>query len=71
MALDMLRKSLQKVNFVTISSDSSNRGNQKMLPVVVRYFSKTEGIQNKLIELNRLDDETLRDGFQQNKGSNR
>lgn len=58
MTLDMLIDSLQSVSFVSISCDSSNRGNKKMLPVMVRFFTLKEGIQCKLVELYRLDDET-------------
>lgn len=58
MTLDALKKSLEKVNFVAIGTDTSNRGNIKMLPIVVRYFSSTEGIQNKMIDLFELGQET-------------
>lgn len=58
LALDMLQNSLKIVSFVAISCDSSNRGNQKMLPIVVRFFSMEEGVRNKMIELYRLKDET-------------
>lgn len=39
MALDMLIDALKEVNFISICCDTSNRGNIKMLPIMVRYFS--------------------------------
>lgn len=58
MSLDMIKDSLKNVRFVSLSCDCSNRGNKKILPVMVRYFSFEEGIQCKLIDLFCLDDET-------------
>lgn len=58
MAIDMLKDSLKIANFISIGVDTSNRGNLKMLPVVVRYFSSTEGVQNKMIDFFKMEQET-------------
>lgn len=58
MAIDILLDELGDVNFATVSSDTSNKGNFKILPVMLRYFSLKTGIQTKLIDVFRLDDET-------------
>jgi len=34
----------------SIACDASNRGNKKMFPCVIRYFTVEKGIQNKIIE---------------------
>lgn len=58
MATDILMDEIRDVNFLTLCSDSSNRGNFKVLPVVVRFFSHKTGSQARLIDVFRLDDET-------------
>lgn len=58
MSLHMLQEELKSKNFVSLCTDSSNRGNIKLLPVMVRYFSITEGIQCKLITLSKIGKET-------------
>lgn len=65
MSTNMLKDALEDVHFVSLSTDSSNRGNKKILPVMVRYFSFDEGVQCKLIDLFRLDDETGETVFNQ------
>lgn len=54
----MLLKEIRDVNFLTFCCDTSNRGNHKVLPVMVRYFSHRTGAHTKLIEAFQLDDET-------------
>lgn len=58
MSLEILNDALKSTNFVTLCTDTSNRGNTKLMPAMVRYFSATEGIQCKLITLSSLRDET-------------
>lgn len=54
----MLTTQLESVNFVTLCCDTSNHGNLKILPIIVRFFSPDTGVQMKLIEVFRLEDET-------------
>lgn len=58
MALDMLSTELKHVNYLTLCCDASNRGNLKMFPIMVCYFSPLSGSQCKLIDLFKIDDET-------------
>lgn len=58
MATDILLDEIRDVNFLTLCSDTSNKGNFKVLPVMVRFFSHKTGTQTKLIDVFRLDDET-------------
>lgn len=58
MAMDMLLEEIRDVNFLSFGCDTSNRGNFKVLPVIVRYFSHKTGVQSKLINVFQLDDET-------------
>ena len=58
MSLDMVKDALKMTNFVTLSTDSSNRGNIKLLPVMVRYYTVEDGVQCKLLTLSQLNDET-------------
>jgi hypothetical protein len=44
-------------NYVTVSMDSSNGGEVKLVPIVVRYFSTEEGIQVKLFQFDEVSGE--------------
>lgn len=54
----VLENELLERNFVSISTDASNRGNIKMMPVVVRYFIPTVGVRVKLLEFTSEKGET-------------
>lgn len=49
-ALDEMKKELVSVNHITLSTDASNRGNVKMMPVLARYFIPNVGVRVKLLE---------------------
>lgn len=49
--LDEMKKELACSNYITVSTDASNRGNVKMFPVLARYFIPTIGVRVKLLEL--------------------
>lgn len=53
-----LQNDLAKCHFVTLITDASNHGNIKMFPVLVRYFSETEGVKIKIVELTSESGET-------------
>ena len=42
-----IKEALSKANFVSLITDTSNHGNIKMLPIVVRYFDPVKGVVNK------------------------
>jgi hypothetical protein len=45
--------------FYSISSDASNKGARKMFPLVVKFFDKDNGTQNKLVDFYEDDYEDL------------
>lgn len=57
-AQNNLKHDLAKRSYVCLSTDASNRGNIKMMPVVVRYFVPTEGVKVKLLEFSNQKGET-------------
>lgn len=58
MAIDMLLDEIRGVNFIAMCCDTSNKGNFKVLPVMIRYFSHRTGTQTKLIDAFELGDGT-------------
>lgn len=46
------------VNFLSVTIDSSNRKNIKLVPVVIRYFNKKVGVAVRLLEFQDLPGET-------------
>lgn len=49
-SIDTLKKDLAERHYISISTDESNRGNIKMVPVVVRFFVPLVGVQVKMLE---------------------
>lgn len=49
--LDEIARELETAKFVSIATDASNRNAIKMFPVVLRWFSPTNGLQNKVVDL--------------------
>lgn len=49
-SIEKLKTDLSKVHFVSLFTDASNHGNVKLMPVLVRYFLPTVGVQVKLLE---------------------
>lgn len=54
----ILKEELAKRHYVCVSTDASNHGNIKMMPVVVRYFIPTEGVRVKLLSFGNEKGET-------------
>lgn len=57
-SIEQVKTDLSQVKYVTLSTDSSNHGNVKLMPVVVRYFLPTVGVKVKLLELTSQTGET-------------
>lgn len=57
-ASSILQDDLSERNFVCISTDASNHGYTKMIPVVVRYFNPTVGVNVKMIDFTSQKGET-------------
>jgi len=53
-----MKTELQKAKFVSILVDASNHKAIKLVPVIVRYFSTTVGVKNKILEFSNLPGET-------------
>lgn len=58
LAEKMLKEELLNCRYVTLTTDASNHGNTKMMPVIVRYFSPTVGVRVKMIEFSTEKNET-------------
>lgn len=48
---------LQAANYFSIMTDTSNHGNIKLLPLVIRMFHPTNGVSNKKISLHSITNE--------------
>lgn len=53
-----LQNELLDRHYVCLTTDASNHGNIKMMPIVVRYFIPTIGIQVKLLEFSTVKGES-------------
>ena len=49
-AQEMCIQDLKNVIFFSIGTDASNKGNKKFFPIVVRYFSKTRGVVDAVLD---------------------
>lgn len=58
MARDELHDELKECNFLSISTDTSNRRDVKLAPIVVRYFVLVRGISVKLLDFRSVAGET-------------
>lgn len=57
-AEDMLNADLKSCRFVTLTTDASNHGSLKLMPVMVRYFLPTVGVKVKMLEFTSIPNET-------------
>jgi hypothetical protein len=57
-AVQLTTDDLKNVDFVSILVDASNHKAIKLVPVLVRYFSPTTGVRNKILEFSNLPGET-------------
>ena len=57
-ALREVLDDLREAKYVSVIVDSSNHSNLKLVPVLVRYFAPTRGIQVKVTEFQNLTGET-------------
>lgn len=58
MIIDQIKNELERVSYITMSTDASNHKDLKMFPVLLRYFLPLEGVKTRLIEFNNLPGET-------------
>lgn len=57
-SIDLIVKNLEKIPFISISTDSSNHGSQKLFPLILQYFDyEKSGIEVKLIALQETTNE--------------
>ncbi|KAL4100954.1 hypothetical protein QTP88_020978 [Uroleucon formosanum] len=57
-AVQLTIDDLKTVDFVSILVDAPNHKAIKLVPVIVRYFSPTTGVRNKILEFSNLPGET-------------
>uniref|UniRef100_A0A8C6U2L6 HAT C-terminal dimerisation domain-containing protein n=1 Tax=Neogobius melanostomus TaxID=47308 RepID=A0A8C6U2L6_9GOBI len=57
-AMELLQEDTADVTFVSVAADTSNRKAVKLLPVVIRYFTLTEGVSVKILNFVSLPGET-------------
>lgn len=63
MIIAEIKNELNEADFVSISTDASNHKDIKMFPVIIRFFSPTQGPKIRLIEFTNLTNETGEDIF--------
>jgi hypothetical protein len=56
-ALKSVVTEAKEANYAGILTDASNHGNIKLFPVLIQYFSVTNGITTRIIELEDLKNE--------------
>lgn len=54
----LLQDELEKVNFVSISVDTSNHDAIKIFPVIVRYYINNSGVNIKVLHFSSIVSET-------------
>ena len=59
-SIEMVTNELNIPNniFYSVSTDASNRGNLKLYPLALRYFSKSVGTKNRVIDFYACPEET-------------
>lgn len=57
-AQEMCVADLKSAGFFGIGSDASNKGNKKLFPITVRYFSRSEGLKDRLLDFYNDNNET-------------
>lgn len=53
-SVDLLKKDLSSVNYVTVYADCSNHGNIKLCTILLRYFLPNSGIKVKVLSVKGL-----------------
>lgn len=51
MVIEEIKSELKIVQYISVATDSSNHGNTKMFPVLIRYFIPLEGVRTRMIDL--------------------
>lgn len=57
-AMDFLKEDTVGVGFLSVTADTSNHKAVKLVPVVIRYFTLTEGMSEKILNFSSLPGET-------------
>lgn len=55
---NMIKEELLNSHFITLTTDASNRGNVKLMPVIARYFMPTVGVRVKMLDFCSIKNET-------------
>lgn len=57
-SVQKVKQELEKIQFYGILTDASNHNAEKLFPLLIQYFSETDGMQLKLMKLDSLENET-------------
>ena len=60
-ASEQIGLELEEALFISVMVDSSNHKDLKRVPILIRYFTVSQGIQIKVLELTNLPGETSND----------
>jgi len=55
--ISRVTESVSNIPFISISTDASNHTSEKMIPILIQYFTINEGICSKFINLETLPNE--------------
>jgi len=55
--MSKVMESVSNIPFISISTDASNHASEKMIPILIQYFTINEGICSKFINLETLPNE--------------
>ena len=56
--MDLVKADLGAVQHVSVAVDASNHKAVKLIPIVIRYFKDTEGVQVKILDFTSIPGET-------------
>lgn len=48
---DTVFQELKNVNYISVYTDASNHGSNKIFPIVVRYFDPLAGVKIKVLDI--------------------
>jgi len=57
LSISRVTESVSNIPFISISTNASNHASEKMIPILIQYFTINEGICSKFINLESLPNE--------------
>jgi len=56
--VDIFKSDLENTIFFSLATDASNHKSEKIFPIIIQYFTKSDGIKSQLIKMSSLKNET-------------